>query len=518
MMSCDVVNSLMTISSKSYMLFTASAFVTFILICYVICVAEDHCVAWLPFISDTWVYPPGNYISRWCVGMFCGCLAVCQFFIYWINEGLAAGAAPSRAGRSRSSKFCSNELLLVMALIAVFCLSWVGAICDSTVPSCRGNNTIHSTFAVTFFALYDIYMLVLHCNAPAGRHPFRTLKMVVSIATKARWLPHLLQLDSIEVAGIDWNLVEAIFEWTNVTVIMLWTAHYVISHPISATLKWAIVQGPQDELQSAGVLSYLSCRVLANIVAMLYVGCLVLSYIAGVHQGTLPTDHVPFISDMWVYPPGNWLSRWAVVQGVHAGLWCQTFLFLAQGGSNATAINKLGWFVSVCALLGLSVVGCVNEDENIVVHSIAASIYFGGYDFYMLTQVLFGVSTATGASPPPSSARKCWRVVMVVAMLVAFVCQAIRYCGKLNICQQISTLGLRGSAPEIAEWVDAIAIITFMYADVYSKDATKEYFVSVVQVDAQSRTRVPGEGQGRSRASSRAEAGELEVKLLTGEL
>merc|ERR1740130_2621707 len=177
-------------------------------------------------------------------------------------------------------------------------------------------------------------MLVLHCSAPTGRHWFRTLKMVLSIATKARRLPHLLHLDgAMNVSDIDWNLVEAIFEWTNGTAIMLWTGHYVLSHPISATLSWAIVQGPQDELQSAGVLSYMSCRVLANIVALLYVGCLVLSYIAGVHQGTLPTDHVPYISDMWVYPPGNWLSRWAVVQGVHAGVWCQTFLFFAQGGS-----------------------------------------------------------------------------------------------------------------------------------------------------------------------------------------
>ena len=52
------------IASTSYIKFTVAAFLSFILLCYVICVGEDHCVAWLPFISDTWVYPPGNYISR----------------------------------------------------------------------------------------------------------------------------------------------------------------------------------------------------------------------------------------------------------------------------------------------------------------------------------------------------------------------------------------------------------------------------------------------------------------------
>ena len=52
----------------------------------------------------------------------------------------------------------------------------------------------------------------------------------------------------------------------------------------------------------------------------------------------------------------------------------------------------------------------------------------------MLTQVLFG-ATPTASSSSSSSRRKCWRVVMVLSMLVAFVCQAIRFCGKLNLCQ-----------------------------------------------------------------------------------
>lgn len=51
--------------------------------------------------------------------------------------------------------------MLSMALGGIFCLSWVGAICDSSRPSCRGNNTLHTAFARTYFIVFDLYMLAL---------------------------------------------------------------------------------------------------------------------------------------------------------------------------------------------------------------------------------------------------------------------------------------------------------------------------------------------------------------------
>lgn len=36
--------------------------------------------------------------------------------------------------------------------------SWVGAICDSKDPSCRGDNAIHTPLAVTFFILFNMYV------------------------------------------------------------------------------------------------------------------------------------------------------------------------------------------------------------------------------------------------------------------------------------------------------------------------------------------------------------------------
>ena len=47
-------------------------------------------------------------------------------------------------------------------------------------------------------------------------------------------------------------------------------------------------------------------------------------------NGVLDPSHVPHISDMFIYPPGNWISRWTLVQAFHMGLWAQVLLFVAE--------------------------------------------------------------------------------------------------------------------------------------------------------------------------------------------
>lgn len=47
------------------------------------CVHGGSCPKWLPTISDTWVTPPSNYISRWTVRVG-GCVfALANIMIYW---------------------------------------------------------------------------------------------------------------------------------------------------------------------------------------------------------------------------------------------------------------------------------------------------------------------------------------------------------------------------------------------------------------------------------------------------
>ena len=50
---------------------------------------------------------------------------------------------------------------VALGVIATFCLSVVGAVCDDDNPQCRGNNAVHTYCAMTFFALYNANMVVL---------------------------------------------------------------------------------------------------------------------------------------------------------------------------------------------------------------------------------------------------------------------------------------------------------------------------------------------------------------------
>ena len=134
---------------------------------WIVCISEDECPIFLPTISNTWVFPPMNYVSRWAVGNLAILFAVFQVCLYFANVN-----AECASKRARSLNY---EFLCGMSVFAIFCFSWVGAICDSaSEPSCRGNNTIHSTFAVIFFVLYDLYMAALHWRGPFAASRLRS--------------------------------------------------------------------------------------------------------------------------------------------------------------------------------------------------------------------------------------------------------------------------------------------------------------------------------------------------------
>ena len=64
-----------------------------------------------------------------------------------------------------------------MGLVSVFCLSWVGAICDAANdPQCLGNNSIHTFCAVAFFVLQDVVMIALAVDPTPVATPALTLR------------------------------------------------------------------------------------------------------------------------------------------------------------------------------------------------------------------------------------------------------------------------------------------------------------------------------------------------------
>ena len=51
-------------------------------------------------------------------------------------------------------------------------------------------------------------------------------------------------------------------------------------------------------------------------------------------------------------------------------------------------IDKMLTGLSLFAILGLSIVGCVNEKELHWLHFLGAGMFFGGYDLFMILRTL----------------------------------------------------------------------------------------------------------------------------------
>ena len=190
----------------------------------------------LPTISDTWTIPPASYVSRYLVGTGCILFQVANLVVYRANQDTGPHAQASWV----------NKLCLGLSLLAIFCLSWVGAICDSTKDTCRGDNSVHLAFAYTFFGAYNAYMIILtvrahkqgvHGHTRAGRFTLLSLwlSVICSLLTKIRVIPSgwdfsnglLTNANSSWLAADGSQDIVALIEWTDVMVIILWTTAYV---------------------------------------------------------------------------------------------------------------------------------------------------------------------------------------------------------------------------------------------------------------------------------------------------
>merc|ERR1712166_730090 len=176
---------------------------------YTKCVENEHCPALprLPTISNTWVDPPGNFLSRFVIGNVCFCFGMLQFILW----------------RPERPNFKHASLFMALGIFSVFCLSVVGAICDSASDKeCRGNFTIHILCASTFFVLYNMNMILLTSKDGRWKAPSLLLPVLLSTMCKARWLfSH-----SEALAPPDLTL-PAIIEWSDVPYM---AARLIVSH------------------------------------------------------------------------------------------------------------------------------------------------------------------------------------------------------------------------------------------------------------------------------------------------
>eukprot|EP00662_Eupelagonemidae_sp_cell21_P041950 gene41950-51354_t len=172
---------------------------------YALCVHEGNCPVFLPMISDTWVHPPGSFISRWVVGVVAMVMGVLQWAVFWADEP------------GRLSLQCRKALLGITWLACLF-FSFVGAVCESSDPDCRGNGGVHGTVATLFFVGYNTMMLVVSCSQPAALP--ETALAAASVAAKLRFLPS--PPGGLLGGGVG-DTVVACIEWADVLLVIGWT-------------------------------------------------------------------------------------------------------------------------------------------------------------------------------------------------------------------------------------------------------------------------------------------------------
>jgi hypothetical protein len=250
-----------------------------------------------------------------CVGLY-----HVQYIIYFGDEDKGKFHPPQV-----KDKPDENRWLLNVALVAVLCLSVVGAVCSAEAsPECRGNSEIHYTAAITFFVLYDAYMAVLVSARGSKGKLHHYVMLCVSLFTKVRFLPHALPSWGWLVTGLGAGGFPAIavFEWCNVGSIISFTASYTAA--VGEGYQVALLERDGDDDQrgdkedvpnghhrlTMGDQKWLTIWKLdghaALRVALRYAfGTLVMCLVTSIVFDTIDHDRFPFISDTFVFPPGN---------------------------------------------------------------------------------------------------------------------------------------------------------------------------------------------------------------------
>ena len=196
-------------------------------------------------------------------------------------------------------------------------------------------------------------------------------------------------------------------------------------------------------------------------------------------QHRVPAGSWPFISDTFVYPPGDWISRWAVVDAAALATIVHVSIMFVEEGKLCCA--KALYTIAIIAIAGVSIVGCVNEQENIVVHSIAAGVFFAGYDAFMVLRTIAHFLPASwcavGAAPRPSNKAR-WTLALIA--LASTSLTIARFCphARAAVGRYVGGDGGgdgEGAAVEggvgmlllpVLEWLDACTICGYMYVSV----------------------------------------------------
>mmetsp|Transcript_11107 Transcript_11107/g.26058 ORF Transcript_11107/g.26058 Transcript_11107/m.26058 type:complete len:568 (-) Transcript_11107:342-2045(-) len=388
---------------------TSALFCGMIVFTYSTCLHQEQCGTgpWNT-ISHSWEHPPGSYVSRLVVGVCCGMIGVFHGFLYLANT--INGAEDTRG----CCNCYTNEVLLSMGLVSVFCLSWVGAVCDAPIdPMCMGNNNVHSVCALSFFILTDLIAGAMAFKSPkterAKRERVVSLFLFAGLSsfTFSRfytlWYEDQLS-DYWDHNGGNVTIVAELAEVATFLAFMNHTARahfaglrygallrgdsswgannnppgggHVASSSASSTSSSssttysaaaaAAAGGPEGPFARTYVV--LQSRDIARLSAGVLAATVALCLVVGVWDGTLDLGAgFPFLGDLGIVKPCNWFYRWVFVQFAHASMWVALFnqAALAGGpGSKWGLADSLVLAVQAFALLCLAGFGIMNKAEN----------------------------------------------------------------------------------------------------------------------------------------------------------
>jgi hypothetical membrane protein len=426
---------------------------------YKLCVSGDKCPALpkLPTISNTWDNPPGNYLSRLIVSHVALAMGLGQWVIW---SPLA------------SAKKC-EKLLLGLGLFSCLCLSFVGAICDDDAnPQCMGNNTLHSVSAIVFFVLYNINMCVLSCHKknPSTSNCHRYIMFLLTLLSTLFKIRYVLPMVSTFSVG-DQTPV-AIFEWCDTFTIITWTVYYICKNRKDFYLQLRVEDSEASSTDTLAIRFPLYN--IAWAILFLSFSTLISCFYFLDHAGRIPKGSWPYISDMFVYTPGNWISRWSLVIGSTMSGFTQVCLYYLDGKTSIS--DKALTALSIISLLGLSGVGCINEKENHTLHIISAAVFFVGYNLYMFLRTL-RQSVALEINR--------WNTFTGFIALLSCVLTFLRFTTSGNVFMNNHFGGVEHVSSFIGpvlEWCDTILIISYLACSIfaYGKSKTQAYGLAIV--------------------------------------
>lgn len=442
---------------------------------YISCVAEGECVQFLPMISDTFVYPPGSYLSRLT-------LSVCGI-------GLALILVIDRASflEENPTKTRNANVVLFLSLLAAVAIGIVGAVCESdSAPTCLGNGTLHTTAAVYLYVWLSIYAAFSSWGLTVDT---KLVLALASIATKIRYLPMIAEVDvgSTALAIVEWLDTAFLCAWLILHSKAMDTV-YEVGFTNAGTITTSKLLTKNAGSTSLSVIWSMTLPSMTSLVIWLSVLTVAVTFVISVVNGDVaPQSSWPYISDLWVKQPNDMISRYFVCLGGYILMLTQIghYYLTAPYRPSGSKFNVVLHGISVIAGFGLCCVGACNEKEDRNIHDTAAAVFFGGFGVYAVLDILWDLIDGHVT------------VHHLVGLPAGFVCIAYKI---VDVCLKIKVIDFApiavpgsyylpmytaGFSPNdlfaVVEWAAWIAFLVAMYSTTNSKADAKDYSLSILR-------------------------------------